>query len=167
MKTLLLLSGLVILGASVPTPAPVPVTVPGPTYHAFCRTLWLFASTCGEVSTRLVQQIQAFNPMLGCEKCHYTLVSGTPLGIHANHTSTDGLTAENLTFALSATVMTAGCRVTAQSTSMGFTSLLDYGLNYCNLYDLLSASGLASGPGFMEITNEWACLGYGLATCKV
>ncbi|XP_077470479.1 uncharacterized protein LOC144085274 [Stigmatopora argus] len=161
MKTLLLLAGLVILGATVPTP------VPGPTYHAFCRTLWLFASTCEDVSTRLVQQIQAFNPLFGCEKCHYTLVSGTPLCINANHTSMDGLTRENLTFAFSGTVMAAGCRVTAQSSSLGFTSLLDDGLNYCNLYDLLSASGLAGGLGFMEMTNEWACLGYGLATCKV
>ena len=28
------------------------------------------------------------------------------------------------------------------------------------------ASGLTSAPGFMEMTNEWACLGYGLSTCK-
>lgn len=27
------------------------------------------------------------------------------------------------------------------------------------------ASGLTSAPGFMEMTNEWACLGYGLANC--
>ncbi|XP_077372767.1 uncharacterized protein LOC144016010 [Festucalex cinctus] len=159
MKTLVLLAGLVLLASAVP--------VPGPTYHAFCRTLWLFPSTCAEVSTKLVQQIQSFNPMYGCLKCHYMLVAGTPLGLTANHTSLDGLTAENITITFSPTVMTAGCRVTGQSTSQGFTSLLDNGLNYCNLYDLLSASGLNSGPGFMEMTNEWACLGYGLATCKV
>ncbi|XP_061777130.1 uncharacterized protein LOC133568980 [Nerophis ophidion] len=157
MKTLLLLAGLVVFSAAVPIPVP---------YHAFCRTLWLFSAPCVEVSTKVVQQIQSFNPMFGCPKCHYTLVSGTPVGINANHTSADGLQVENITFTFSPTVLTGGCRVAAQSMSLGFTSLLDNGLNYCNLYDLLSASGLASGPGFMEMTNEWACLGYGLATCK-
>ncbi|KAI4810113.1 hypothetical protein KUCAC02_018960 [Chaenocephalus aceratus] len=29
-----------------------------------------------------------------------------------------------------------------------------------------TASGLISSPDFMEMTNEWACLGYGLASCK-
>lgn len=29
-----------------------------------------------------------------------------------------------------------------------------------------TASGLTSAPGFMEMTNEWACLGYGMATCN-
>ncbi|XP_077374462.1 uncharacterized protein LOC144017085 [Festucalex cinctus] len=157
MKIFILLAGLAVLAAAVPVPVP---------YHAFCRTLWLFSSPCAAVSTTLVQQIQAFNPMFGCAKCHYTLGAGTPLGITANHSSTDGMAVENITFTFSPTVMTGGCRVTGQSTSLGFTSLLDNGLNYCNLYDLLSASGLSSGPGFMEMTNEWACLGYGLASCK-
>lgn len=31
---------------------------------------------------------------------------------------------------------------------------------------VLPASGLSSVQGFTEMTNEWACLGYGLATCK-
>ncbi|KAM9790136.1 uncharacterized protein ACBT44_018820 [Syngnathus typhle] len=158
MKTLFLLAGLVLFVSAVP--------IPGPIYHAYCRTLWLIPSTCAEVSTKLMQQIEAFNPMFGCPKCHYMLVGGTPLDLSANHTSVDGLTVENITFTFSPTVLTAGCRVTGQSTSLGFTSLLDNGLNYCNLYDLLSASKLDSGPGFLEMTNEWACLGYGLATCK-
>ncbi|AWP03903.1 Hypothetical protein SMAX5B_006553 [Scophthalmus maximus] len=53
----------------------------------------------------------------------------------------------------------------AQSSSLGFTSLLDYGLNYCNLYYILSESELNASPGFMEITNEWNRLGHGLHTC--
>lgn len=98
----------------------------------------------------------------------------------------------------------------AQSASMDYTRLLDGGLNYCNLYDLLKgectetgwphdelvlcdtsslsfmryckwctqsqsvlrktlfipASGLNLSPGFLEMTNEWACLGYVFAPCK-
>uniref|UniRef100_A0A3Q2ZJU5 Uncharacterized protein n=1 Tax=Kryptolebias marmoratus TaxID=37003 RepID=A0A3Q2ZJU5_KRYMA len=161
MKTPLLASA-VILGlfgsfAAVPPPAPFPVPVP---YHAFCRSLWLFAAPCAEISTTIAKQIQAFSP-------EYMLVSATPLEIKANHTSPDGINAQNITFSFSVTTLTSGCRVSAQSISLGFTSLLDDGLNYCNLYKLLSASGLSSAPGFLELTNEWACLGYGMAKCKV
>ncbi|CAK6957569.1 hypothetical protein D5F01_LYC10375 [Scomber scombrus] len=164
MRTLLLASAFIaaLVGSSA---IPVPVPVPAP-YHAFCRTLWLFATPCAEVSATILGQIQAYDPLVGCENCQYVLVSTTARSIKANHTSPDGLQAEDITITFNPTVMTAGCRVTAQSTSLGFTSLLDNGLNYCNLYNLLSASGLTSSPGFMEMTNEWACLGYGLATCK-
>uniref|UniRef100_A0A8C6SY23 Uncharacterized protein n=1 Tax=Neogobius melanostomus TaxID=47308 RepID=A0A8C6SY23_9GOBI len=96
----------------------------------------------------------------------FGLVSVTPLAIMANHTSADELTVETLSFKFMSTVLTGGCRVSANSQSIAFTSLLDNGLNYCNLYTLLTASGLAAQPDFMEMTNEWACLGYGLATCK-
>ncbi|KAG7229245.1 hypothetical protein INR49_012902 [Caranx melampygus] len=165
MKTLLVASVLIAGLISTLTAGPLPRAPPP--YSAFCKTVWLFATPCAEINTTLVKQIQAFNPALGCDTCQYTLVSATPLGIQANHTSPDGLEAENITITLSSTIMAGGCRVSALSTSLGFTSLLDGGLNYCNLYNLLSASGLSSAPGFMEITSEWVCLGYGLATCRV
>ncbi|CAB1444385.1 unnamed protein product [Pleuronectes platessa] len=158
MKTLLLASALLagLFGSLAAAPAP-----PAPsTYNAFCRTQWLFASPCAQINTTIVMQIQAMSPQ-------YELVSVIADAIKANHTSVDGLQAETLTFFFSSTVMIGGCRVTAMSTSLGFTSILDNGLNYCNLYNLLSASGLTSSPGFMEMTNEWACLSYGLATCRV
>uniref|UniRef100_A0A3B4YG28 Uncharacterized protein n=1 Tax=Seriola lalandi dorsalis TaxID=1841481 RepID=A0A3B4YG28_SERLL len=164
MRTLLLASALFagLIGSLAAVPVP-----PGPApYSAFCRTVWLFAKPCTEVSTTIVQQIQEFSPLIGCDECQYMLVSATPLSIKANHTTIEGLQAENITLSLSNTKTTGGCRVAAQSTSLGFTSLLDDGLNYCNLYNLLSVSGLNRSPGFMEMTNEWACLGYGLATCK-
>ncbi|KAL7386314.1 hypothetical protein ABVT39_006466 [Epinephelus coioides] len=162
MKTLLLAStlfvGLFGYLAAVPAPVTVPVPVPFP-YHAFCRTMWLFATNCAEISTKVVQQILAFNP-------EYMLVSATPLSIKANHTSLDNPEGENITFTFSPTILTGGCRMTGLSSSLGFTSLLDGGLNYCNLYNLLSASGVTSEPGITEMTNEWSCLGYGLSTCK-
>ncbi|AWP03904.1 wu:fc46h12 precursor [Scophthalmus maximus] len=161
-KTLLLASAL--FAGLFDSLAAVPIT-PAP-YHAYCRTLWLFATPCADIGSTIVQQIQAFNPLVGCDVCQYKLVSVSPISIKANHTSIDGLQTESISFSFTPTVMTSGCRVTAQSSSLGFTSLLDDGLNYCNLYNLLSASRLTSAPGFMEMTNEWACLGYGLATCK-
>lgn len=35
-----------------------------------CR---LFGLPCADVGTRMVQQIQAFSPVNGCEKCHYSV----------------------------------------------------------------------------------------------
>ncbi|RVE68556.1 hypothetical protein OJAV_G00092860 [Oryzias javanicus] len=159
MKTLLLtsavLAGLFGCFTAFPPPAPFPFPVP---YHAFCRALWLFATPCSQISTTIAQQIQASAP-------EYKLVLATPLVIRANHTS-DGVQMQNITFSLTDTILTGGCRVSAESISLGFTSLLDDGLNYCNLYNVLAASGLISAPGFLEMTNEWACMGYGLAKCK-
>ncbi|KAJ0022630.1 hypothetical protein NQD34_014764 [Periophthalmus magnuspinnatus] len=163
MKTVLLPAALVAAllcsVRAVPVPGPVP-------YHAFCRSIWLFATPCAVISSTLEQQIEVLSPAVGCQNCLYNLVSVTPLAIMANHTSADRLTTESLSFKFVPTVLTGGCRVSANSQSNGFTSLLDNGLNYCNLYTLLSTSGLAAHPDFMEMTNEWACLGYGLATCK-
>ncbi|CAL1580268.1 unnamed protein product [Knipowitschia caucasica] len=165
MRTLLLASALFmgLFGVGVLTATESPLPIP---YHAFCKSIWLFATPCLQISTKLERQIQAFSPALGCADCHYTLVSVTPQYIQANHSSADGLTTERLIFRFYPTVMSGGCRVAAQSQSLAFSSLLDNGLNYCNLYSLLSASGLNIQPDFLELTNEWACLGYGLATCK-
>ncbi|KAF7660010.1 hypothetical protein LDENG_00289940 [Lucifuga dentata] len=162
MKRLLLASALVagLFGSLAANPFPAPS-------HPFCRTLWLFAMSCTDVSTKLMQQIQAFNPLNPCEECHYVLVSGTNVSVQAYHTSPEGFPAESLSFTLQTTILTGGCRVTAQSVSLSFTSPFDDGLNYCNLFNLLTASDLRNAPGFMEMTSEWACLGYGFATCEV
>ncbi|KAG7527143.1 hypothetical protein JOB18_050068 [Solea senegalensis] len=166
MRTLLLTSALfaglfgslVAFAVHVP-PGPVP---PGPVY-AFCKTLWFFSSPCAEVSSTIVQQILELSPLNDCPQCQYTLISATPTTVIANHTSADGLKSESLTFYFSP-MMIGGCTVTALSSSLRFTSLIVSGDNYCNLYYLLSISGLASTPGFKDMTNAWACLGYGL-TC--
>ncbi|KAE8290784.1 hypothetical protein D5F01_LYC10374 [Larimichthys crocea] len=161
MRPLLLASALIagLCGSLVASPVPV-------TYYAFCRTLWLFGLPCADVGSKLVQQIRAFNPINGCIKCHYILISAINDTIEAQHTTLGNLQVENIEFNLQTTILTGSCRVTAQSTSLAFSSHLDSDLNYCNLYDLLTASGLNLAPGFMEMTSEWSCLGYEFATCN-
>ncbi|KAK5919703.1 hypothetical protein CgunFtcFv8_023577 [Champsocephalus gunnari] len=156
MKTLLLASalfaGLLVSLAAVPVPTPA-------LYHAFCRTMWLFAGPCTDIKTMLVTQILASSP-------EYTLVSVFPGFVNANHTSPKTPEGETIIISFYPTIVTGGCRMSALSKSNGFTSLLDGGQNYCNLYNLVSASGLMEEPGFMETINEWACMGYKLATCS-
>ena len=36
-------------------------------------------------------------------------------------------------------------------------SLLDYGTNYCNLFNLMDGSGLVNDPAFTEDTNNFIC----------
>uniref|UniRef100_A0A3Q2DHG0 Uncharacterized protein n=1 Tax=Cyprinodon variegatus TaxID=28743 RepID=A0A3Q2DHG0_CYPVA len=160
MNTILLASALLLglFSCSVAFAAPTPFPFPIP-YHSFCGTLWLFAKPCAEISTKITKQIQVFSP-------EYMLIAATPSTIKANHTSPDG-SVQNISFSLGPTIQSGGCSVSALSISLGFTSLLDDGLNYCNLNKLLSASGLNTSSGFMELTTELACLGYGTTTCKV
>uniref|UniRef100_A0A8C2ZG70 Uncharacterized protein n=1 Tax=Cyclopterus lumpus TaxID=8103 RepID=A0A8C2ZG70_CYCLU len=74
------------------------------------------------------------------------LVIFTPGYIEANHTSPDGPEGENIEISLSSTALTHGCRATVRIHAL--------------------VNHLVSSPGFVEMTNEWACLGYGLAACR-
>ncbi|KAK5860135.1 hypothetical protein PBY51_021632 [Eleginops maclovinus] len=157
---------LVLVSALIPGLFGSPVVLPEPVpYHAFCKTLWLFGMPCDDVGSILVQQILTFSPVNVCEKCHYMLVSTSNMSIEVLHNSSENLHSESIEFILHTTVLTGSCRVSAQSSSLALASLLDVGLNYCNLNNLLTASGLNLAPGFTEMTSEWACLGYGFATC--
>uniref|UniRef100_A0AAQ5ZT67 Uncharacterized protein n=1 Tax=Amphiprion ocellaris TaxID=80972 RepID=A0AAQ5ZT67_AMPOC len=161
MRALLLASVLFVGLFDCPSTSPVPV----PT-HAFCRTLWMFGLPCADVGAKLVQQIRTFSPVNMCEKCHYILISATNKSIQARHTSPDNLHVESLEFSLQTNLLTTSCRVSAQSVSLTFTAYFNNGLNYCNLYNLLTASGLNLAPDFMEMTSEWACFGFGSTTCR-
>ncbi|KAJ4936505.1 hypothetical protein JOQ06_001097 [Pogonophryne albipinna] len=119
MKTLLLASavfaGLFVSLAAVPVPVPTPAP-----YHAFCKTMWLFAGSCTDIKTML-------------------LVSVFPGFVKANHTSPKTPEGETIIISFYPTILTGGYRMSALSTSNGFTSLFDGGQNYCNLYNLVSA----------------------------
>ena len=45
----------------------------------------------------------------------FQLVAALPLSILANHTSSDGLQTETITFTFSPTVLTGGCRVSVST----------------------------------------------------
>ena len=46
-------------------------------------------------------------------------------------------------------------------------SLLDYGTNYCNLYNLMDGSGLVLDPEFTEDTNDRICTQRSTADCDI
>uniref|UniRef100_A0A671VS22 Uncharacterized protein n=1 Tax=Sparus aurata TaxID=8175 RepID=A0A671VS22_SPAAU len=90
------------------------------------------------------------------------LVSAASGVIQANHTSAvgqieDAVNVFHLLYLLA---------VQGSSMSAFWYSLFDNGTNYCNLHNVIQGSGLTNAPGFVEFTNEWLCLGYGLSACK-
>ena len=46
-------------------------------------------------------------------------------------------------------------------------SLLDYGTNYCNLYNLMDGSGLVRDPEWSEDTNDRKCTQYSEVQCDI
>lgn len=59
------------------------------------------------------------------------LVSATALKISANHTSPDGINAQNITFSFSATTLTSGCRVSVSThNALFYLPLLPFGYSF-------------------------------------
>ena len=46
-------------------------------------------------------------------------------------------------------------------------SLLDYGTNYCNLFNLMDGSGLVNDPAYSEETNDRICTQWSTADCDI
>ncbi|KAG7283528.1 hypothetical protein CRUP_012588 [Coryphaenoides rupestris] len=128
-------------------------------YQAFCKIMWLVGIPCADVNMAIVTQIKSLD--------QYKLGVVTLASVSANHTSVDGTQVEDITFTMRATVDIMGCHIGGSSKSQFWMSRLDNGTNYCNLNRVLQGSGMTTAPGFTEYTNEWLCLGLGLASsCK-
>jgi hypothetical protein len=54
----------------------------------------------------------------------------------------------------------------AYSRSQTF-SILDYGTNYCNLFNLMDGSGLILDPAYTEETDDSICTQYSTADCDI
>ncbi|KAM8838388.1 uncharacterized protein ACB058_015113 [Synchiropus picturatus] len=131
---------------------------PPPPYQSICKAIWLFSGPCDDVATKLVNEIKS--------RRHFTLESSSNTTIRSRHGSRDSPQSENVDFDLHGTKLMNGCEVYATSASIDQTFLFNNGLNYCNLYDLVTGSGLDLEPGFREMVSEWSCLGYSTAACR-
>ena len=59
-----------------------------------------------------------------------------------------------------------GCLVDAISRSTP-ESILDFGTNYCNLFNLMEGSGLTQDAGYSEDTNDAVCTQHSVADCDI
>ena len=47
----------------------------------------------------------------------------------------------------------------------GPESILDYGVNFCNMYNLFDGSGLVGSEGFEYETSDYVCTQYSQRDC--
>ncbi|XP_041365671.1 uncharacterized protein LOC121380768 [Gigantopelta aegis] len=156
-------SSLVVVVLMVFFPDPVPAPL-----HASCNVDWTSGRKCSSVVDSLVKQIQAWSGRKNCpnrdnEKCLYTLGVNTTSMITARHeTPTKGYV-DDLKFDF--TQDNTICKIHGYSTSRTWYAVLDYGTNYCNLFNLIQGIGLDKSANYTETTNDSICTQHSTANC--
>jgi len=147
-------------------------------WHASCWIRWSTASSCSQVSERLLRQIQLWEgaalcpnttseecPAMPCgQKCLYTVVSSTKEKIVAEHRTPVARYVDDLTFSLTETP--SGCQIGSYSTARTWYAVLDFSTNYCNLRNLAEGAGITSDQGFSELTSNSVCTQYEARDCS-
>ncbi|XP_035993804.1 uncharacterized protein wu:fc46h12 isoform X2 [Fundulus heteroclitus] len=135
---------------------------------AQCKIKWLFGIDCGDVSGKLVNQIQAWQVKESCvetgEKCSYELVSSAPYLIKATHTSPRTKKLNSLQFLLEQSTV---CKVTGEASSEGSRDQADNSTNFCSLQNLMNGSRLTDAEGYKQFSNKWICPGFDTASCSL
>merc|ERR1711936_1180866 len=137
-------------------------------FHAECKVKWTLSIPCNEAQIKIVDQMNAWdNEDCGTrpgdtepngQKClyHWTGSSGfVPAKTNGTHTTPIHRYVDNLEFSF-VPIGCFGCRIDAYSQSTP-ESILDYGTNYCNLFNLMDGSGLTQDSEFTEETNDAIC----------
>ncbi|XP_072013179.1 uncharacterized protein [Amphiura filiformis] len=137
--------------------------------HASCRVEWTFGVDCTEVAARLVNQIDLWTGPENCEgggeKCLYKVTSQSKRRLRGTHTTPVSFYVDNFSFRFRPTRY--GCYSKSYSYSTVPYAVLDYGTNYCNMFNLIDGSGLNKEPNFSEKTCDKICTQYTTADCEV
>merc|ERR1712183_525422 len=142
--------------------------------HASCSVKWTLSESCDNVQTMIVNQMNLWdNEDCGTkpgddqphgQKCLYHHDRDVELTTYGTHTTPIHRYVDDLTFQF--IPKDFGCLVDAFSQSETL-SLLDYGTNYCNLFNLMDGSGLVLDPMFSEDTNDLICTQRSSANCDI
>jgi len=143
--------------------------------HAECNVKWTLSESCATAQQKIINQMDLWDNEDCGTKPGDTAPNGQKCLYH--HTGTEGAVTtgthttpihryvDDLDF----TFVEGGetnCLVDAHSKSETL-SLLDYGTNYCNLYNLMDGSGLVLDPEFSEDTNDRICTQRSTADCDI
>jgi len=146
----------------------------GDLLHASCSVKWTLSESCASTQTKIVDQMNLWdNEDCGTkpgdesphgQKCLYKHTGSDGLITYGTHTTPIMRYVDDLTFTF--VEDGSGCLVDAFSQSETL-SLLDYGTNYCNLFNLMDGSGLVLDPAFTEDTNDFICTQRSSADCDI
>lgn len=141
-------------------------------FHAQCEVQWTLNEDCTSAQTKIVDQMNAWdNEDCGTQpgdtepngqKCLYHWTGNDGLTTTGTHTTPIHRYVDEMTFTFIPT--SNGCLVDALSRSTP-ESILDFGTNYCNLFNLMDGSGLTDDPGYSEDTNDAICTQHSVADC--
>merc|ERR1711862_1040666 len=141
----ILLSSLALVSAAVP---------PRDLLHAECSVKWTLSESCESAQEKIINQMILWdNEDCGTkpgddkphgQKCLYKHTGTEGLVTTGTHTTPIHRYVDDLTFTF---VPEDVCIIEAHSISETL-SVLDYGTNYCNLFNLMDGSGLVNDAAF-------------------
>merc|ERR1712079_901074 len=164
MKSLVIFASFLAMGSAFPKDL----------LHAECSVKWTVSIDCEGTQQKIIDQMNLWDN----EDCRTQPGDTSPNGQKClyKHTGSDGLTTtgthttpihryvDDLTFKF--VPSDSGCLVDANSISETL-SLLDFGTNYCNLFNLMDGSGLTQDSAYTEDTNDYQCTQYSSADCDI
>ncbi|XP_033762420.1 uncharacterized protein LOC117343961 [Pecten maximus] len=142
--------------------------------HASCKATWTFGKSCDTILSSLLSQVQAWSGPDNCrsgptnEKCLYVLKSNSGGVLKLTHETPLKHYIDDITFTLTDGDMTPSggqCTVKGMSRAETWYAVLDYGTNYCNMYNLLEGSQLTQLAGYTETTSDAICTQHSSANC--
>ncbi|KAA0201222.1 hypothetical protein HAZT_HAZT006372 [Hyalella azteca] len=136
--------------------------------HASCSVKWEFGEVCPSVEDRLVTQIKEWShkDCTAKQRCGYEFLGRDTDVIRGTHTTPflSFRDSFNFTFATSKN----GCTVQGNSYSEAWYAVIDFGVNYCNLKNLVMGAQLdEQDPYYTETSNNTVCTMYSLAHCNL
>ncbi|XP_078040728.1 uncharacterized protein LOC144471975 [Augochlora pura] len=138
--------------------------------HASCTVKWKFKDRCTYVMQKFRCQILNWSLNVNCDprggKCLYQLsepksdesniIRATHMGLDMRTKETMKITFENLN---------RSCLATGESVANEWFRVFDYGVNYCNLRNLVVGIGFEKSPSFSELTTNAICTQYNMEIC--
>merc|ERR1712213_90578 len=150
-------------------------------FHAECSVKWTVSISCEETQKKIINQMILWdndwdwdNTTCGTrpgdtspngQKCLYKHTGSEGLTTLGTHTTPIARYIDDLTFKFEPR-NDGSCLIDANSISESL-SLLDFGTNYCNLFNLMDGSGLTKDEAFTEETDDFQCTQHSSANCDI
>lgn len=137
--------------------------------HASCRVDWVFGKSCSTVKSTLISQIKKWshNDCSLKQQCNYEYLGEDGNAIRGFHVTPwiSFVDRFNFTFTDGDDAL---CHVQAISESAASYAIIDFGVNYCNLRNLVIGSKLDEDDSYYkENSTNSVCTMYSIAHCNL
>ncbi|KAG7169251.1 uncharacterized protein LOC121866052 isoform X3 [Homarus americanus] len=137
--------------------------------HASCRVDWIFGKPCSDVKSTLISQMKAWSHD-DCslkQQCNYEYLGEEGSTIRGLHVTPWISFVDKINFTFNA-ASGGNCYVQAASESAAAYAVIDFGVNYCNLRNLVIGSKLdENDSSYKENSTNAVCTMYSIAHCNL